>query len=141
EFHVAQARLHLGAIRRLLPGMTRIPDDEREYTNPIIDDEHAEALGAVLDVMTLRPEPFEGICDPIIWTEPGDFTPELGRELLDTWKALRPLEKELVDVTSELSDHLALLGEEVRIPVGEQGARIALGLAEKDARVREALGR
>src|SRR5207249_3424615 len=73
QFHVEQAHQHLRALRRLLPGLTSLSDAERKQANPILDEQHADALGAVIDVMELVPAPFENICDPYIWTEPGQF--------------------------------------------------------------------
>jgi hypothetical protein len=141
--HVAQARQHLRAVRRLLPGLAPLSEEERRCTNTILDDDHADAISAVLDVMEQAPEEFDALpMDPFVWgPDLEGFSVELARELLAMWRTLRPLAQELEQMSSLVSDYLIWVGAPVRDPAGLAGADRALDLAEKDPAVRAALGK
>jgi hypothetical protein len=136
-----QARRHLRAIRRLLPGLVPLDAEEREQTVGIEDEREGDAIAAVLGVMTLAPQAFEDVWDPLTWQEPEDFDAEIGMDILARWRALRALEQELAALSREVSDHVLLLGGSVRGPIHGSAADVALDVAARNGVVRRALGR
>jgi len=143
KLHVSQARKHLQAIERLLPGMEPLLDEDREFMPKIVDEEMAEAIGPLLDVMELVPEKFEVLgLDPFVWgPELEGFSVALVRELLEVWRTLRPLEQDLGRFSQLATDYLLWVGAPVRNPVGTSVPDRAVGLAERDPRIRKVLGK
>ncbi len=143
RLHVSQARRHLQAIEWLLPGMEPLTDEDRETVPTIIDEDMADGLGAVLDVMELVPERFTPLpLSPWVWgPDMEGFSVELARHLLEVWRTLRPLGTELDRFSRLVADYLHWIGAPVRNPAGGSPADRALDLAEKDPRLRAALGK
>jgi hypothetical protein len=135
--HVKQARNHLRAARRLLPGLVSLTDEDRECSTTIVDMEHALALQAVVRVMTMVPDYFADQFE----LDPPVFNLEIAERTIEGWIAMRPLVEELEEAAREMSDHSIWSGECLRMPVEFGSADRALDLAETNPEVQKVLGR